>query len=314
MVPSYTDFSASRHGRFDRDAATELLSIVEPVIPSPDRIVNEEIVALSVALQSKNVIGPALSLLRNSRTQEEQVVYVQALTAEGLDWTPQLRKQFFQTVVDLVPNWKGGFTARARRDHFLNRSLQMLNEVERLEFAEKILQAQKTAQAVPPIHRTFVRNWSMDELLPTLAKKLTEARNIENGKNLFAAASCIACHSFRGEGGLGGPDLTSASGRYTAADLLENIMSPSKVINEQYGLQIYQLKDGTTFTGRTVNMAGDTVMVSTNLNDPGGTEVRFKIQDLERSVPSRISSMPEGLLNTLSHDDILDLIAYIQGL
>lgn len=305
--------SASRHGRFDDDVATRILRIVELVIPSPDRIVNEEIVALCVALRSKGLIEPALSLLQKSRTQEEQVVYVQALTSDGLDWIPEQRKRFFQMVLDLVPNWKGGFTARARRDHFLNRAIQMLNEAERQEFAEKILIARKPSQAVPPVNRPFVRNWSMDELLPNLENKLAENRNLENGKHLFAAASCIACHSFQGEGGLGGPDLTSAAGRYNAFDLLENILSPSKVINEQYGLQIYQLKDGTTFTGRTVNMAGDTVMIATNPNDPGGTEVRFKIQDLERSVPSRTSSMPEGLLNTLSHEDILDLIAYIRG-
>ena len=305
--------SASRHGRFDDAVAADLLSKVVPAIPSLDRNVNEEIVALCVALRSKSLIDPTLKLLQNSRTQEEQVVYVQALTAEGLDWTPDQRRRFFQTVVDLVPNWKGGFTARARRDHLLNRAIQMLNESERHEFAEKIAVAQKPSQNVPPINRTFVRNWRMDELLPDLETKLAEPRNIENGKHLFAAVSCIACHSFQGEGGLGGPDLTSAAGRYSAADLLENIVSPSKVINEQYGLQIYQLNDGTTFTGRTVNMAGDTVMVATNPNDPGGTEVRFKIQDLERSAPSRISSMPEGLLNTLNHEDILDLIAYIQG-
>jgi hypothetical protein len=59
-------------------------------------------------------------------------------------------------------------------------------------------------------------------------------------------------------------------------------------------------------------MAGDTIMIATNPNDPGGSEIRFSIQDLESTTPSRVSFMPEGLLNTLSHDDILDLIAYLR--
>ncbi len=101
--------------------------------------------------------------------------------------------------------------------------------------------------------------------------------------------------------------------RYTARDLLENIVEPSRVINEQYGLQIYQMKDGSTYTGRTVNMAGDTVMITTNPNDPGGSEVRFSIHDLEASTPTRVSFMPEGLLNTLTHDEILDLLAYLRS-
>jgi hypothetical protein len=53
-------------------------------------------------------------------------------------------------------------------------------------------------------------------------------------------------------------------------------------------------------------------MIATNPNDPGGSEIRFSIQDLESTTPSRVSFMPEGLLNTLSHDDILDLIAYLR--
>jgi hypothetical protein len=50
----------------------------------------------------------------------------------------------------------------------------------------------------------------------------------------------------------------------------------------------------------------------TNPNDPGGSEVRFSMNDLESTTPSRVSFMPEGLLNTLSHEDILDLIAYLR--
>jgi putative heme-binding domain-containing protein len=85
------------------------------------------------------------------------------------------------------------------------------------------------------------------------------------------------------------------------------------VINEQYALQQYVMSDGKTFTGRTVNMAGDTVMVATDPNDPGGSEVRFDIHDLESSAPSKVSFMPEGLLDTLSRDEIRDLLAYLQS-
>ena len=152
----------------------------------------------------------------------------------------------------------------------------------------------------------------MEDLVPTLEARLAEPRNPENGRKLFSAVSCIVCHSFRGEGGLGGPDLTSVGGRYSAQDLLDNMINPSRVINEQFGLKTYLLKDGRTQTGRTVNMAGDTIMIATNPNDPGGSEVRFNINDLESTTPSRVSFMPEGLLNTLSHEDILDLIAYLR--
>ena len=303
-----------RHGMLDEQTATDLLSRVISTIPSSDRHVNQEIVAMGAAMNNRSILEPALNLLEASRSQEEQVHYVQALTAEGLKsaWTPELRERFLRLVVDRVPHWKGGFTARARRDQMLHLATQLLDENERIKFSELLERSKQPTALIPKIDRPFVRNWTLDDLTPTLDRQLSEPRNLENGKALFSLTSCIACHSFQGEGGLGGPDLTNASGRYSALDLLENILNPNKVINEQYGLQVYMLKDGETFTGRTVNMAGDTVMVATNPNDPGGSEVRFQLNDLEKSVPSRTSLMPEGLLNTLTHEDILDLLAYIR--
>ena len=306
--------SATRHGRYDESASARLISKLEPSIPSPDRRVNEELVALCAALKSPTMIVPTLNLLEQSRAQEEQVIYVQALTSlsQSPAWTSDLRERFLKLAMERVPNWKGGFTARARRDQMIHMVTQMLTEPERQQFAELIAAAKNPPAVIPATTRPFVRKWSMDDLTPTLEARLAEPRNPENGRQLFVAASCIVCHSFRGEGGSGGPDLTSVGSRYSAQDLLDNMINPSRVINEQFGLRTYLLKDGRTHTGRTVNMAGDTIMIATNPNDPGGSEIRFSIQDLESTTPSRVSFMPEGLLNTLSHDDILDLIAYLR--
>ena len=51
---------------------------------------------------------------------------------------------------------------------------------------------------------------------------------------MFAAAACFTCHRFGNEGGMTGPDLTGAGRRYTPHDLLDQIINPSKVINEQF--------------------------------------------------------------------------------
>lgn len=305
--------SASRHGRYDETTAARLLSRLEPALPSPDHRVNEELVALSVALGSRKILEPTLNLLEESRTQEEQVVYLQALTSErqNANWTPALRERFITLVMDRVPHWKGGFTARARRDQMLSRAVQILTEPERQTFAKRIASAQNPPAIRPITNRPFVREWTLEDLAPTLEKRLTEQRNLGHGKKLVSAVGCLSCHSFQGEGGFGGPDLTSVGRRYSPRDLLENILLPSKVINEQYALQVYLLKDGRTVTGRTVNRAGDTIMVATNPNDPGGSEVRFTTHELETSSPATVSLMPAGLLNSLTHDDILDLLAYL---
>jgi len=41
--------------------------------------------------------------------------------------------------------------------------------------------------------------------------------------------------------------------------------------------------------------------------------VRFSIRDLESTTRSPTSFMPAGLLDTLTRDDILDLLAYLRS-
>ena len=187
----------------------------------------------------------------------------------------------------------------------------MLTENQRKQFADLIAAAQKPAAVMPAISRNFVKNWRIDDFTPAMEAGLKQARNLENGRALFSATGCIACHSFRGEGGLAGPDLSSAGGRYTARDLLDNIINPGKVINEQNALMIYTMKDGKQHIGRTVNMAGDVMMVATNPMDPGGSEIRFSNRELQSITQSPVSFMPPGLVDTLTESDLLDLLAFL---
>jgi putative heme-binding domain-containing protein len=106
-----------------------------------------------------------------------------------------------------------------------------------------------------------------------------------------------------------GPDLTGAGGRYSPRDLLDQVIHPSKEINEQFAPVVLTKLDGTTVTGVIVNLNGDTVQVNTDLSDPNQREGvdRKQVKSIE---PSKISQMPEGLLNMLTKDEILDLVAY----
>ena len=92
--------------------------------------------------------------------------------------------------------------------------------------------------------RTFVKNWELEELSKISSSGLKE-RDFENGRKMFAAGGCFACHRFGNEGGMNGPDLTGSGGRYSAHDLLEQIIYPSKEINEQFVPTFVTLKNGT---------------------------------------------------------------------
>ena len=61
-----------------------------------------------------------------------------------------------------------------------------------------------------------------------------QQRNFANGRKMFGATACFTCHRFGNEGGMTGPDLSSAGRRYAPRDLLDQILNPNKEINEQY--------------------------------------------------------------------------------
>jgi putative heme-binding domain-containing protein len=193
----------------------------------------------------------------------------------------------------------------------MNSIIGMLSDDQRRQFADSIAKALTPPGIMPATSRNFVKHWKIEDFTAALEAGLKQPRNLENGRTLFTATGCVACHNFHGEGGLAGPDLTSASGRYSARDLMDNILNPSKIINEQNAIQIYTMKDGKTIAGRTTNLAGDIIMVATNPMDPGGSEVRFSTKDLLSIARSPVSFMPPGLLDTLTEGDLLDLLAFL---
>src|SRR6185312_748095 len=168
------------------------------------------------------------------------------------------------------------------------------------------------ANAAAPIGptRSFVKSWTLDELVPIVESGLKQKRDFDKGRSLFAAANCFACHRFDNEGGAAGPDLTGVGGRFSPRDLLESIILPSKVISDQYGAVVIATQDGRVVTGRIVNLFGDSLAILTDMLNPDSlvTVNQSQVEDMK---PSPVSMMPEGLLNTLDRDEILDLLAYL---
>ncbi len=127
---------------------------------------------------------------------------------------------------------------------------------------------------------------------------------------LFAAAACFSCHRFNNEGGGAGPELTGLAGRFTTRDLLESIVMPSKVVSDQYAAMIFSTTDGKVVTGRIMNLFNDAMTINTNMLDPSA-QVNVDARKIEEQKLAPVSMMPEGLLNSLNRDEVLDLIAYL---
>jgi hypothetical protein len=84
------------------------------------------------------------------------------------------------------------------------------------------------------------------------------------------------------------------------------------VISDQYQMTNFILDSGKQVVGRVANLNGDIMMVMENMLEPGKF-TNVKSSEVDEVIPSRASPMPNGLLDTMSESDILDLLAYLKS-
>jgi putative heme-binding domain-containing protein len=221
-----------------------------------------------------------------------------------------LRQDYFQWFVTAA-SFRGGNTfesslRRAKKDAIENLTDEEKSALKPILEAHTEHKSPREALAARP----FVQEWKLDELLPKVQAGLTSGRNFDRGRQLYGAVACAACHRFVNEGGSIGPDLTGVAGRFSLHDLLESIVEPSKVISDQYQAINIRLKNGDVISGRVGNLDGAEINVIEDMFEPGKmTNIkRAEIQSIE---PSKVSPMPEGLLNSLQLNEIQDLVAYL---
>ncbi len=164
------------------------------------------------------------------------------------------------------------------------------------------------------LSRSFPRNPNAirgpaQELMSYLTGPQATQAVAARGAALFEKAQCIKCHRFGERGDTVGPDLTNVSKRFQKKEILESILFPSQVISDQYGTRSIQTKDGKNYTGM-VAPSGDGALTVLQEN---GEKVVIEEANVEQSTRTKVSAMPEGLLNTLSLEDIADLFAYLNS-
>ncbi|MGN6386531.1 MAG: PVC-type heme-binding CxxCH protein, partial [Verrucomicrobiota bacterium] len=126
------------------------------------------------------------------------------------------------------------------------------------------------------------------------------------GRVLFER-TCAACHTLFGEGGKLAPELTGAQ-RSNLDYLLDNIVDPNAVVWDQYKATYFETKDDRLISGVIQGENESTVTVQT----PTGL-VQLPVNEIATRRKSELSLMPEGLLESLKDDEIVNLISYLQS-
>lgn len=150
----------------------------------------------------------------------------------------------------------------------------------------------------------------LDELLAVVEKSVVGSQQqITRGRAVFEKAQCAKCHRFGKIGVAVGADLDNLAKRFKRRDMLEAILSPSKVISDQYRSSTIITKDGAVINGLALPL-GDTISVV----QQDGKRVEIKRSEIEQQVVSLISVMPAGLLNNVKPQSIADLIAFLESI
>ena len=154
-----------------------------------------------------------------------------------------------------------------------------------------------------------LRKWTFEDLNPAL-DRLTADRNFDRGAALFQVASCAACHAANKTQSRFAPDLTKLDVKLKPADILREILEPSKTINEKYQTSQFWLDTGKAVSGLVTEENGKEVML---IQDPlaSCTPVVIEKEAIEDREKSQISLMPVGLLDRFTEEEILELCAYV---
>ena len=148
--------------------------------------------------------------------------------------------------------------------------------------------------------------WSFEELSAYLEGTEGKAGNPQSGAQLFTTAQCIKCHRFNGTGESAGPDLTTLGQRFQRKEVLESVVFPSHVVSDQYASQLV-LANGRAYTGIVTRQPDGGLTV---LQSDGG-KVMLAAGEIEEIEPSKTSTMPDGLLNPLTLEQVADLFAFL---
>jgi putative heme-binding domain-containing protein len=148
------------------------------------------------------------------------------------------------------------------------------------------------------------------ERLRTLEALLAAGGDIGRGRRIFFGekVACHSCHTIGNQGGHVGPDLTGVGAIRSGHDILEAIVFPSASFVP--GFEIYNVE---TRTEMYAGVRGEDTPGTVSLVTGPHAEIRIPSKQVLSMKPSNISLMPEGLDESLTRAELIDLLAFLQS-
>jgi len=198
--------------------------------------------------------------------------------------------------------------------------------------AEALLAAIKNGKASPRLLQERIVEQRLNERkLPNLAKRIADLTaglpsadqkmlalmksrgesfraakpDRESGAKLFAK-NCAACHQLAGQGAKIGPALDGIGNRGLER-LLEDVLDPSRNVDQALRTTVVELKNGTVVSGLVLREEGEVLVLA----DAMGKEVRIPKNTVEGKTTSLLSPMPANFAEQVNEAEFHHLIAFL---
>lgn len=133
------------------------------------------------------------------------------------------------------------------------------------------------------------------------------AVDAKDGKVVFEKA-CSACHTYAGNGGKVGPDLTGVRNQPADA-LLLHILVPNYEVYPAYQAVSVETSDGRSLSGWLMAETDNSLTFKTAF----GTQESILRKNIKSLSNSGLSLMPDGLEQTMTKQELAQLIAYLKA-
>lgn len=135
----------------------------------------------------------------------------------------------------------------------------------------------------------------------------------ERGRNFYQKAPGVQCRNCHQTGSFGkelGPKFDGIGKRLSRAEILDNILNPSKKVEEKYRTWLVETVSGKVHTG----LLSSKTKKEIRLRDATGKETVIPANQVDLLLEQRKSIMPELQLRDLTAQEVADLLRFLESL
>lgn len=143
-------------------------------------------------------------------------------------------------------------------------------------------------------------------LLPNVVGDIAVGREIFYRRE---APKCWVCHAIGDEKDRAGPNLADIASRYDRAELLDSLINPSREIADGHGVEIIETRS----MGLTIGVVAREIP-SLLVRNEFGDEIAVPLDEVISRRESDVSMMPDDLTDSLSDQEMVDLLVFLGSL